>query len=155
MSRTWRAGDGGWGRGQRTKLQGRNLEMMVPGHPWPRPEVKQEVGEAKRGSEGWPCHPNRALSRLTCTPWGIRVLSPGVSPHSPWRGLSILQPSHSVLGKSIQPLAKAWPVTCSGHRTRVASSPLKLNETQFLPLSCHKNSICPTKGMLLSPQMKT
>ena len=47
MSRTWRAGDGGWGKTQRTKLQGRNLEMMVPGHPWPRPEVKQEAGRPR------------------------------------------------------------------------------------------------------------
>ena len=47
MSRMWRAGDGGWGKTQSTKLQGRSREMMVPGHPWPKPEVKQQAGRPR------------------------------------------------------------------------------------------------------------
>lgn len=47
MSRTWKAGDGGWGKTQSTKLPGRNLEMTVLGPPRPRPEVKQEAGRPR------------------------------------------------------------------------------------------------------------
>lgn len=47
MSRMWKAGDGGWAKTQSTKLQGRSLEMTVLGHPWSRPEVKQEAGRPR------------------------------------------------------------------------------------------------------------
>lgn len=149
MSRTWQE-TAGLGRPSAPSSR------QEPGDdgPWaPMAKARSEAGgrQAKRGSEAGPCHPNRALSRLTSSLGNPSPVSRCEPTLAPGRGLSILQPPTRPFGKSIQPSPKLGQVTCSGHRTRVASSPLKLNETQFLPLSCHKNCsiVVPTKGMLL------